>query len=555
MIGTDKTGSADLGNGDDGVLLDNSATANTVGGTTTAARNVISTNVIGVEFEDAGTTGNLVEGNLLGTDSSGTNPLGNFNEGVVIGSGVTGNTIGGTATGAGNVIDDSGLYGVEITGSSNVVQGNLIGTDITGTKGLGTFGDGILLYNGASSNSIGGTATGAGNVISANYFGVVLSGSGTSDNLVQGNLIGTTKNGTVKLGNLFDGIQIEMAATANTVGGTTAGAGNVISGNNNGVDITDTGTTGNLVQGNRIGTDRTGTINLGNTTDGVRVESGATNDTIGGTVAAASNSIAFNGKGVDLPGAVPTSLDPTGISILGNSIYSNIGLGIDLNDDGPTPNGANPRTFPNNGQNYPVLTGATSTSISGTLTSVPSTNFRLEFFATPSGGTALQGEAFLGFLNVTTSAAGTKSFTASVSTIPAGSTVTATATNLTTGDTSEFGALLPQVNVTSVAAAASSTSQVVMLSAKVLLGGMPVTSGMVTFTIAGVAGSVTGSVNSSGVATVSFTLPAGLAAGQYVITANFDGTALVPPAKGTGTLTISAPPANHAVRVGRRYVV
>ena len=346
-----------------------------------------------------------------------------------------------------------------------------------------------------------------------------------------------------------------MAATANTVGGTSAGAGNVISSNNNGVDITGTGTTNNLVQGNKIGTDETGTINLGNTTDGVRVESGATDDTIGGTVAGAGNDIAFNGKGVVLAAAVPTSLDPTGISILGNSIYSNTGLGIDLNDDGPTANGANPRTFPNNGQNYPVLTGATSTTISGTLTSVPSTTFRLEFFATPSGGTALQGKTFLGFLNVTTSAAGTKSFTAPVSTIPAGSVITATATNLSNGDTSEFGALVPQVAVTNASATVSGASQLVTLSAKILLGGLPVTSGMVTFTIAGVPGTMTAAVNGSGVATVKFTLPAGLAAGQYVITANYDGTPLVPPAKGTGTLTISAPPVQQAVRVGRRYVV
>src|SRR5262249_10782526 len=148
------------------------------------------------------------------------------------------------------------------------------------------------------------------------------------------------------------------------VGGTTSGSGNVLSGNGfTGVFLYGSETSGNGVLGNKIGTDNTGTANFGNPLAGLLIAHGATGNTIGGTAAHSGHLNAFQGKGV-----VVTDDSTTGNSILGNSISSNSGAGIDLGDDGLTANGANPRTFPNNGQNTPVITSVSGTTVTGTLT-------------------------------------------------------------------------------------------------------------------------------------------------------------------------------------------
>jgi len=117
----------------------------------------------------------------------------------------------------------------------------------------------------ASDNTIGGTAPGAGNVISTNgNWGIWVSGDGATGNLIQGNKIGTDLTGTKALENAYSAVEIDGGA-ANTIGGTTADAGNVISANGHqAVLITGDGATGNLIQGNEIGTDVAGTVALGN---------------------------------------------------------------------------------------------------------------------------------------------------------------------------------------------------------------------------------------------------------------------------------------------------
>src|SRR5207249_2583060 len=124
---------------------------------------------------------------------------------------------------------------------------------------------------------------------------VVIQGAGTSGNVVLGNYIGTDVNGTADLGNTGTGVLIDGGATANTVGGTSAGARNVISGNNlDGVRILNVGTSGNVVLGNFIGTDSNGTAALGNSADGVFILVGATANTVGGATASARNVLSGN---------------------------------------------------------------------------------------------------------------------------------------------------------------------------------------------------------------------------------------------------------------------
>jgi titin len=432
-VGLGANGTAALGNTNIGVLIQGGATANTVGGTATGAGNVLAAGIYGLLLAQAGTSQNVVEGNFIGTDRAGANQHGNA-IGVVIGLGATANTVGGPTTAAANVISGN-TYGVEIGGSgsnNNTVQGNLIGTDAAGAARLpNTIG--VVVADGAASNGVGGSGTAAGNVISANTYGLVLAGTGASNNVVAGNLIGTNKAGTASLANADLGVLLVGGAANNTVGGTTASAANVISGGGDGVILDGTATTANALQGNKIGTDITGTAPL---PDGVGVvlQNGASNNTVGGTASGAGNTIAFN----TAQGVVVFGNATFGDSVLGNSIFSNAGLGIDLGADGPTPNGTNPRTFPNDGQNFPVLLASGGNTVSGSLSSVANTTFLIQYFGTPTGGLAGQGKVLLGSDTVTTNAGGTTSFTSTIQTIPSGDVVTATATNQTNGDTSEF---------------------------------------------------------------------------------------------------------------------
>ncbi len=220
----------------DGILLRGNSTGDTIGGTTAGTGNVISSNGNdGVEIVGAGVTNNLLEGNFIGTNSSGTGAAANKFDGILIRTGASGNTIGGTASGAGNVISGNANDGVEIVDAgttNNLIEGNFIGTNLSGTGAVANKVDGILIRTGASGNTIGGTASGAGNVISGNgNDGIEIVDAGTKNELVQGNFIGTNLSGTGAVANKFDGVLIRTGASGNTVGGTASGAGNVISGN------------------------------------------------------------------------------------------------------------------------------------------------------------------------------------------------------------------------------------------------------------------------------------------------------------------------------------
>ena len=258
-VGTNATGMTGLGNGAYGVNVLNAA-GNTIGGTAVIDRNIISGNAdVGIMLIGAGTTGTNVQGNYIGTNAAGTGSIANTYDGITIRASASNNTIGGTLASERNVISGNGEDGVFIgfDAFSNTVSGNYIGTDATGTVALGNVRHGVTLYNGATGNTIGGSVNGAGNVISASGSnGIVIdgaNGSTTDNNIISGNYIGTDKDGTGNLGNSGDGIRIFQSADNNTIGGTVASAGNIIAySGSDGIQLDTNAGTGNGILGNSI---------------------------------------------------------------------------------------------------------------------------------------------------------------------------------------------------------------------------------------------------------------------------------------------------------------
>jgi uncharacterized repeat protein (TIGR01451 family) len=369
--------------------------------------------------------GNVIAGNYIGIDTFATTSRGNGGHGVQI-EAVAGNTVGGVDSAARNVISGNVGNGVSIGGtqaSGNVVQGNLIGTNGSGTSAIGNQLDGILV-SGASTTSI------RGNVVSGNQGnGVTVSGGG-SGNAILGNLIGSNVQITGPIGNRRDGIRIDGAA-GTIVGGAGEPLRNTVGGNlQHGVALYGNAT-GTVIQGNTIGF-RAPLTALGNALDGIQVNN-ASDTLIGGAAADQANSISENGRN----GVVV--ITGVGNRILAGSIFNNTGLGIDLGNDGVTPNDAGDAdTGPNNLQNFPVLS-ATTQGVQGTLNSRPNLVYVVQFFANQACDASGNGEGatFLGAVNVNTNADGQAIiplFAAST-----GRVVTATATSAS-NDTSEFSA-------------------------------------------------------------------------------------------------------------------
>ena len=394
FIGTDVTGSVDLGNGQDGVNVGFAASNNIIGGTAPSARNLISGNSNGVGIFGFGATGNVVQGNLIGTDVTGTAALGNT-RGVWVSYAL--NTIGGLTPGTGNVIsgnigDGVSIFGIDATGS--VVQGNYIGTDVTGTVDLGNGGSGVVLER-SPNNSIGGTEPGAANLLSSNDGAGVALFIGATGNQVLGNLIGTDVNGITALGNKHG---IEIHPSNNTIGGTVAGARNVISGNIlYGVYIISPGSTGNAILGNPI--------------------------------------FSNGDLGIALGGDWVTPNDPDDVDTGANNLQN----------------------FPEL-----TAATTRSTTVDGTLNSTASTLFRLEFFsntACDALGNG-EGESFLGFSDQATDGTGNVSFSVTFpDTVLPGLFITATATD-PNNNTSEFSQCFEVAGVILATAAPTLVSEV-----------------------------------------------------------------------------------------------
>ncbi len=454
FVGTNAEGTASAANGVGVHVL---GANNTIGGTSATDRNLLSGNTSGggLVLEGATATGNIVQGNLMGTNASGTAAVPNI--GAVGFVNAADNTIGGTAIDAGNLLSgntNDGLVTFGAATAGNIVQGNFIGTNIDGTAALANGRHGVYVLQSGTGNIIGGTTIGAGNVISGNAMaGLLIENSAST--VIQGNLFGVDVTGEVELGNVRDGVVIFNGANT-TIGGAETGAGNVIGGNGlTGVVIVSSSS--NVVQGNSIGTNPAG-ARLGNGTTGVLIiDSGST---IGGT-AAEGNVIAYNGgDGV----AVTSTQDfrSYGNAILSNSIFANDGLGIDLGDNGPDfPQDTAELRDPNAGQDFPIITSVTNmgdtTEIRGVVSSSSNpADLKLQFFANATADESGfgEGQTFLGEVEVRVGATGIATFTAIVDPLPTGqSVVTATATILTNissfniaNSTSEFSApFAPQV--------------------------------------------------------------------------------------------------------------
>jgi len=327
QIGTNITGTAAIGNYDVGVLLANGAQRNRIGGATPLERNLVSGNTqAGIKIVGAEAMNNRITGNYVGTDASGMLALGNQRgAGIEIWS--PNNIIGGYLPGEGNLASGNRGNGIGMVyghAYGNLIAGNYTGTDASGTADLGNGGHGISMEGGAHNNRV------EGNLSSGNVRCGVLSGDKGSDyNVIVGNRIGTDVSGTHAIPNDWLGVGIGWDGSFNRVGGTAPGEGNLISGNNSGIEVE--GGVGNLLLGNWIGTDASGMRGVANANIGVNL--GAASGTLfggatpaernvvsgnfwGGVVILSDyNYVAGNWIGTDVTGAAPLGNQRFGLNI------------------------------------------------------------------------------------------------------------------------------------------------------------------------------------------------------------------------------------------------
>lgn len=348
-IGTNAAGDTAIGSSI-GVYISDGAVRNIVGASVPHGGNVISGHdAFGVFIVGETTGGEYVRGNWIGLNAAGDGALPNALGGIQIQDSRS-NMVGGTFDVGHNVISGNGQNGIGILGSTavdNRVSGNYIGTDPTGSAAIPNLQNGVAITDGAHSNAIGGDETGEGNVISANSLnGVLVSGAGTNDNTISGNLIGLDAAGVAALGNQQFGVQLNLQTQGNLIGGTGLPERNIISANlAGGILITDNNTTNNRVCGNFIGTDASGLTALGNDGSGISIDTGAMLNIVGGCGDGERNVISGNlNSGVSIGSKAEEntlSCNLIGVAAdesaaLGNQMYGvSIGPDASNNDIGP----------------------------------------------------------------------------------------------------------------------------------------------------------------------------------------------------------------------------
>lgn len=454
FIGVNATGTAAVSNGSNGISGYTNSTGHLIGGTAAAARNIISgNNVDGIHYDGITTACNnlLVKNNYIGTDASGTGAasLGNGKSGVVVLNNCLGLVIGGTTTAERNIISNNGRLwggvgngtGIVINGGCTSAQilGNYIGLALDGTTAKGNAENGIVVVY-SNNVTIGGNTAAVRNLISSNgKQGIVLSadpGTPITGSLVIGNYIGTDLTGAAARGNGQSGI-ISIFGNNGFFGRANANEGNLISNNlEEGIHLV--GGSGNTIYNNLIGVALNGTTAMGNRNGGVFIQGvgGGTNgstNTVGGLTALQPNTIAYTtGTGVnpDLGNGfgIGVAHNDQGINnkFIGNKIFCNAGLGIDLDFAGAF-GGAGVNNPGNGGKTAPAITGVTTTSTTGT-----GINGETIHVYSNVTCTTCQGETYLG---TTTVAGGV--WTVTHVSVAAPYNNSATATNGTQG-TSQF---------------------------------------------------------------------------------------------------------------------
>ncbi len=239
-VGSDATGSVAIGNGTTGIVLYSSVTENVLGGQNLVLNNLV---VGSGQHPDGGSgigissSDNVVQGNRIGVDATGHYALPNRFEGISIGGGSR-NMIGGDDPLQRNLISGNEKSGIAIwynvtegVGSANnIIQGNYIGTDVAGSFAIGNGGAGIFVSGHA--NIVGGSLPGEGNLVSASgENGIVLGlaeGISATQNIIQGNYVGTDATGQIAIPNGDSGIALWDGVEHNLVGGDVPEAGNLV---------------------------------------------------------------------------------------------------------------------------------------------------------------------------------------------------------------------------------------------------------------------------------------------------------------------------------------
>jgi len=449
MIGLQKDGSTLVANSYQkyGILEANYASGTSIGGNLPGQGNVISGNGdgtlnsygINVSTIFEVTVLPTIQGNIIGPQANGTiQVIGNTQaEGIYItgsgeGSGAPDILIGGSTSGALNVISANSTTGIDLETGGATIQGNYIGIAGDGMSYIAgnTQSVGVNINTDGLIAIVGGTGTGNGNVISGNGdYGAGISVTGDfPDAIIQGNIIGPQADGKTNLLNIPDtgqmiGIYINSADAyppQTTIGGSAAGAGNIISANlYQGIYISGSNSVGNTIQGNYIGCNASGDSIAGSTPSiqwyGIYLDGGAYLNTIGGYVnSTCKNVIAYNDTGVYITGSLTNSN-----IITRNSIYSN-NLGIDLNYG---------VSQGNTGKPAPVIISVSTHSISGTTSAATDS---IEVFANNTGN-CQDAPVFLGIVKATAGL----TWNLTNLTVTAGETVTATARDVSK-NTSQF---------------------------------------------------------------------------------------------------------------------
>ena len=257
-IGVNSAGTAAFGNTNSGIIVDGATTTGImIGGAGSGAGNVISGNAgTGIQLS-AGVSGVGIVRNLIGTNAAGNAAIGNAWGVYLMGTDTALNTI------SQNVVSGNTANGLDFRNGAhdNVVTGNLIGSDLTGTLRIPNAGDGVLITDGANTNSIGGTGAGAGNIFVGNNAGIVL--GNTHDNLIQGNWVGTNPALASGLGGTYG---VYLNTNNSLVGGMAVGAANTIANNAVGVEVYSG--SGNTILSNSIFGNQLSGISLSSGTNG-----------------------------------------------------------------------------------------------------------------------------------------------------------------------------------------------------------------------------------------------------------------------------------------------